>query len=258
MSGSLGDWVPCTLADLTPGIEYGLTTSAVPDGEGPRFLRITDIVGGHIDWLGVPACEVSDRDFDKYRLRTGDVVIARTGASVGCSGYVQNPPDAVFASYLVRFRATSECDPRFVYYCLQSPAWRHFVDGIASGKSAQPNASASALGGFEILLPPLPEQRAIAELLGALDDKVESNRRIQDRLAELRRLLLLDLVDGATRSSKWVEVELSTVLTSRIEKIGDTEAPEYSATIRGLELRSGNFKKSLSATSSKNRQRLGG
>ena len=140
-----GEWIECTLADACRSIDYGLTASASARKTGPRFLRITDIVSGHIDWNEVPHVAADDQTTAKYRLHHGDVVLARTGASTGASAYVKDPLPAVFASYLVRLQAKPEFDPRFLAYYLRSDAFWTFIRGVLGDKSAQPNASASTM-----------------------------------------------------------------------------------------------------------------
>src|SRR5438034_8725643 len=102
------DWPEYRLADLCDSIDYGYTASAKESPVGPRFLRITDIVSGFIDWKSVPFCEIAKGDIHGLRLHHGDIVIARTGATTGVSSFIANPPDAVFASYLVRLKVGSK------------------------------------------------------------------------------------------------------------------------------------------------------
>src|SRR5436309_1559405 len=85
-------------------ISYGHTESASYEPIGPQFLRITDIQNGQVDWDNVPFCRIDKADLPKYRLTTGDIVFARTGATTGKSFLVVDPPEAVFASYLIRLR----------------------------------------------------------------------------------------------------------------------------------------------------------
>src|SRR6266705_2071772 len=118
-----GEWIECKLADACSSIDYGLTESAADHKAGPKFLRITDIVSGHIDWKTVPHVTAGDETIAKYQLHDGDIVLARTGASTGASAYVKNPPPAVFASYLVRLQAGPGFDPRFLAYYLKSEAF---------------------------------------------------------------------------------------------------------------------------------------
>jgi len=166
------------LRDLCDSIDYGLTASATDVPLGPRFLRITDIVQGALNWSTVPYVAASESDSAKYRLRPGDVVVARTGATTGYSACVLHPPESLFASYLVRFSVSKQHDPRFVGYLLKGPQWWEYIHGVLGDKSAQPNASASTLADAWLDVPPLSEQRAIAEVLGALDDKIEANNSI--------------------------------------------------------------------------------
>jgi type I restriction enzyme, S subunit len=124
------EWREMLLADACSSIDYGYTASASTEPTGPRFLRITDIVGGHIDWSTVPYVTADEETADKYRLDQGDIVIARTGASTGASAYIQSPPPAVFASYLVRLKAKPDFDPRYIAYYLRTDAFWSYVRGV--------------------------------------------------------------------------------------------------------------------------------
>ncbi|MCE2903232.1 MAG: restriction endonuclease subunit S, partial [Gemmatimonadetes bacterium] len=185
-----GEWIECALADACSSIDYGLTASASDDETGPRFLRITDVVSGHIDWNAVPHVAAGAETAEKYRLHDGDVVLARTGASTGASAYVKDPPPAVFASYLVRLKARPDFDSRFLAYYLKSDDFWTFIRGVLGDKSAQPNASASTMTKAPLRAPrDKSEQRAIAHILGTLDDKIELNRRMSETLEAMARAL---------------------------------------------------------------------
>ena len=119
----MGEWVEYKLEDLCDSIDYGFTTSAKKEPVGPKFLRITDVVSGYIDWSTVPYCESDKETTMKYLLHDSDIVIARTGASTGNSMFISNPPKAVFASYLVRLQIAEKVHPRFVSYFLKSHAF---------------------------------------------------------------------------------------------------------------------------------------
>lgn len=202
----MGERALVRLADACESIDYGFTASASDHPVGPKFLRITDIINGPIDWASVPYCDADEHQAAQFALGEGDVVVARTGATVGTVGFVREPRGSVFASYLVRLRAGTGLESRYLFYCLKTPAWRHHIDGVASGKSAQPNASASAMAEFEIPLPSMGEQRAIAEVLGALDDKIESNRRLAVVAEELIRTELSFATDEG-----WPELPVSSL-----------------------------------------------
>lgn len=99
-----GSWLLKSIEDISKSPQYGYTQSACSEPVGPKFLRITDIQNGQVDWSSVPYCECSDADFQKYKLNDGDIVFARSGATTGKTFLVKNPPEAVFASYLIRLQ----------------------------------------------------------------------------------------------------------------------------------------------------------
>ncbi len=228
----MSKWPAYRLADLCDSIDYGYTASAKESPVGPRFLRITDIVPGHINWQSVPHCEIETADAAGYRLHHGDVVIARTGATTGVSAYIANPPDAVFASYLVRLKVGSKADARFIAYFLKSEDFWDYMRGVLGDKSAQPNASARTMTQVKLHLPPLPDQRAIAAVLGALDDKIELNRRMNETLEALAQSLFKSWFvdasqDGLPKGWREVsvadEVELVKGVSYRSEELADTD-----------------------------------
>lgn len=173
------------LSELAKRIDYGLTASATDRPVGPKFLRITDIVPEQLDWASVPFCAIPvGQSAEKYALSSGDIVIARTGATVGYSKRIQSAIDAVFASYLVRVRVSDECDPAYVGYVVGSDDYKDFVRSNAGG-AAQPNANARVLTSYEVPLPPLHTQRKIAAILTAYDDLIENNARRVTLLEEM-------------------------------------------------------------------------
>ncbi len=184
-----GEWEETTLADVSADVAYGYTESASDEKLGPRFLRITDIQNGVVDWHTVPYCPISESDHAKYRLQSGDIVVARTGNSTGENYLYRGNEDAVYASYLIRFRVNQQtADPSFVWYHMRTQRWWDFINGSKTG-SAQAGANAKVLGLFSLTLPPLAEQKAIAAVLGTLDDKIELNRRMNATLEAMARAL---------------------------------------------------------------------
>jgi len=178
-----------TLAEVCESVRYGYTASASVDPCGPQFLRITDIVPDSIDWESVPYCEIDESDKERFALGAGDIVVARTGATVGYAKLIREPVDAVFASYLVRFRVDpAKADPGFIGRLVESHVYKSFVQSRIGG-AAQPNASAPVLGGFEFRLPPRHAQTRIADILSAYDDLIENNRRRMVLLEETARQL---------------------------------------------------------------------
>ena len=179
-----------SFADLCTDVSYGYTASATAEPIGPRFLRITDIQGGRFDWFAVPYCEASEREVQKYKLALGDIVVARTGNSTGENAQVwSEPPDAVFASYLIRFRVDPRlANPYFVGYQLRSERFRQYVLAVRSG-SAQPGANAKQLGSFAVRLPPTQAQEDAVVVLRSLDDRIALLRETNATLEAIAQAL---------------------------------------------------------------------
>jgi len=156
------------LSDIA-AINYGYTESASSERVGPKFLRITDIQDGAVDWASVPYCPIDAAALAKFRLAHGDIVFARTGATTGKSYFVQEPPDAVFASYLIRLRlTTTDILPQFPNLFFQSSDyWREIQAG--STGSAQSGFNASKLGKLEVQCPTIVDQRRIVAKVNEVD-----------------------------------------------------------------------------------------
>jgi type I restriction enzyme S subunit len=98
-------WIEDKVKSIALSIQYGYTQSSSKDPIGPRFLRITDIQEYKVNWEDVPYCAINDSEKGNYLLQDGDLVFARTGATVGKSFLIKgNIPESIFASYLIRLR----------------------------------------------------------------------------------------------------------------------------------------------------------
>ena len=180
---------PTQLSDVCEDVSYGFTASATDEDTGNRFLRITDIQGGKVDWETVPFCEVDPKSKEKHLLQENDIVVARTGNSTGENYLFSSNKSAVFASYLIRFRVDpNAANPKFIWYQMRSNRWWNFVSGAKTG-SAQAGANAKILGTFEVNLPAEADQKAIAHILGTLDDKIELNQKMNQTLEEIAKAI---------------------------------------------------------------------
>jgi type I restriction enzyme, S subunit len=168
-------WSSATLHEIAEKIDYGVTASAVDRPIGPKFLRITDIQNGSVDWNVVPWCECDMHSANDAALRPGDIVFARTGATTGKSFLIRDcPAGAVFASYLIRVRLRSNAEPRYIAHFFKTKDYWAQVTKSARG-AAQPGVNASSLSRLRIPLPPLSEQLRIADILDK-SDALRANR----------------------------------------------------------------------------------
>ena len=183
------DWPSKRLSEVSM-IDYGYTESATNERVGPKFLRITDIQDGSVDWDRVPYCKIPDESIPKYLLQDGDIVFARTGATTGKSFQVANPPHAVFASYLIRVRQTkADIIPPLLSYLFKTTSYWKAVRAGTSG-SAQGGFNATKLAALEICYPKsTEEQRTLALELDSLAGETDRLKSVyQNKLAALGAL----------------------------------------------------------------------
>lgn len=160
------EWV--SLKNITRKIHYGFTASATSSGNC-RLLRITDLKPSGMSWETVPYCSTSEEEAQKFSLKKNDIVIARTGGTIGKSFLIRNiEGQSVFASYLIRaIPETKFVNPDFLINFLSSPLyWSQLKE--ASRGTGQPNVNAKSLGAMWVPLPPIEEQRRIVARLNEL------------------------------------------------------------------------------------------
>jgi type I restriction enzyme S subunit len=170
--------------------QYGYTETASNEKIGPKFLRITDIAQNHINWTNVPYCKISDRDFEKYRLKPGDIVVARTGATAGYGKRLHKHfPDCVFASFLVRLIPNDVKWNLFLGLTVDSKIYRDYILSNAQG-SAQPQANAILLTSFKVKRPNDSKLLEFNKLVEPIFDLIENRQIENQKLTELKKLLL--------------------------------------------------------------------
>ena len=195
----LGTYGSIRVSECCDSIEYGYTAAANAKVAAPKFLRITDIQQGNVDWDKVPGCDIDQTDKEKYRLKTGDIVFARTGGTTGKSFLVRDPPESVFASYLIRLRASTDWVSEFIYAFFQSPQYWSQIRSTARG-GAQPNINALLLGSLR--LPNVPKTKQhdaatfITKRISQIDSLNASCERQANDLDQVGRAIMSEIFGG--------------------------------------------------------------
>ena len=156
----------------------------VDEYTGLKCLRIQDMSQNkeYDDWGNT---QTTENDYKKFKLRIDDVLVARTGATVGVSYLVRKNLNAVFNNGSIRLRLSDNVDARFVYYVFQTKSFKQYIDNV-SCVATQPNLRVETLLKFNIPDYDINIQRRIASILFAYDKLIENNNR---RIRLLERMV---------------------------------------------------------------------
>ncbi len=190
-----GEWKRVQLGeviDLLTGFPFK-SEQYVEDESAPHLLRGDNVAQGVLRWDGAKRWPPNAVDgIEPYQLREGDVILAmdRPWIEAGLKYAAVRRSDlpALLVQRVARLRGSSRLDTGFLKYVIGSQAFTNHVLAVQTG-TAVPHISGGQIKSFEFLLPPLPEQRAIAHILGTLDDKIELNRRMSETLEAMARAL---------------------------------------------------------------------
>jgi type I restriction enzyme S subunit len=177
---------------------------------GSKFLRITDIQDGRVDWAKVPYVAASSFTNSELKLKQGDIVVARIGATTGKAFLVDNCPDALFASYLIRIRTQPGTSPEFLSFYFQSDQYWNQINQSKGGR-LKGGVNIPILENLSLPLPPLPEQRAIAHALQTVQKAKEARQRELAMERERKAALMQYLFTHGTRGEKTKQTEIGEI-----------------------------------------------
>lgn len=229
------------LGDLCLKITKGTTPNAKDGGfsdSGVNYIKSESLsYDGSIDATKFAfISEATNHRLKRSIIQDGDILYSIAGANLGKCGLARLehlPANTNQAVAIIRVDQTRASN-RFVSFCLRNPSFVQLVLGGVA-QSAQPNVNLADIGRFSIPDLPLPEQRAIAATLGALDDKIELNRKMNATLEAMARALFCDwFVDfGPTRAkmegrAPYLSADLWALFPDRLDDEGKPEGWEGS------------------------------
>ncbi|AZP03200.1 restriction endonuclease subunit S [Jeotgalibaca ciconiae] len=180
---------------MVESFEYGLNSSATEyDGEN-KYIRITDIDDSSREFIqaGLTSPNTDLEKADNYLLKHGDILFARTGASVGKSyRYHEKDGKVYYAGFLIRARVKSEFDSEFIFQNTLTVSYDNFVR-ITSQRSGQPGINANEYACFEFFVPSKHEQSQIGKLFRQIDNTIALHQRKLETLKQLKKGFLQKL-----------------------------------------------------------------
>lgn len=191
-AGFAEPWEQRKLGELSSSFEYGLNAAAKEYDGKNKYIRITDIDDDNREFkqenITSPDTDLSFAE--NYKLSEGDILFARTGASVGKS-YIYKASDGLvyYAGFLIRARIKPEYNSEFVFQNTLTGDYEKFIK-VTSMRSGQPGVNAQEYSQYQIMVPSKPEQDMISTYLRNLDNLIILHQRKLDRLVVLKQAML--------------------------------------------------------------------
>ena len=211
-------WIETSLGEVTDDAMYGMNAAAISYDGTNKYIRITDIDEDSREFKPHPLTSPDGEIEDRYKLKSGDIVFARTGASVGKSYlYKQCDGNLLFAGFLVKF-AITRAYPYFIYTRTLTNSYRGWIN-VMSMRSGQPGINAEELKEFRLKIPSIAEQTKIANFLTAVDEKISLLTQKCDLLTQYKKGVMQKIFSQELRFKdddgrdfpEWEERELGDV-----------------------------------------------
>ena len=172
-------WEQRKLSEMCGTFEYGLNAAAKEFDGKNKYIRITDIDDASREFLlsDLSSPDICLDGMSKYLLSSGDIVFARTGASVGKT-YIYRENDGIvyFAGFLIRAKVNQDNDAEFVFQSTLSPSYEKYIR-ITSQRSGQPGVNAQEYGEYDLFAPSKEEQQRIGHFLRGIANLITLHQR---------------------------------------------------------------------------------
>lgn len=186
--------------------------------EGTPIVTVEHLGEKNFKQQNLPYVSDADKErLSKYVLKPGDIVFSRVGSVDRCS-YVSDKYDGwLFSGRCLRVRPNEALDPQYLYYYFCAEETKQFVRNIAVG-ATMPSINTALLGQVQIFYPDIITQKKIAAILSALDEKIATNRAINENLERQALSIFYNLFSG---SDDMVATELGNIpCTFSVSKVG--------------------------------------
>jgi type I restriction enzyme S subunit len=198
------EWDVRKFGDITLEHKQGFYSKDKYTADGTYLIRITDMQNPYISFTEMPKMVISDKDKEAYKVLNGDFLFARSGA-IGRYGIFDSNNEAVFASYLIRFRFNLEkALNEFVGFWYESDVCQKQLGTITQG-SSNININAQNIKELKIPIPPINEQKKITQAILSIVKKTICVERKLNSLKNKKKALMQDLLTGKVR----VDTELT-------------------------------------------------
>ena len=208
------DWEVKTLGEVCQNALYGVGAEAIAYNGVDKYIRITDIDDISGAYKPNPLASPSFY-FDQHVVKENDLLVARTGASVGKS-YLYNTTDGnlIFAGFLMKLNVCN-ANSQYVFYTTKTGRYMSWV-ASESARTGQPGLNLEQLKCFQIPFPPLAEQVKIAKTLSDVDALISDLDALIAKKRDIKQGTMQQLLTGKKRlpgfTDEWKEKEIGEVV----------------------------------------------
>ncbi|MDH5922804.1 restriction endonuclease subunit S [Vibrio splendidus] len=236
-------WGKADFKEIAKDFNYGMNASAVTFNGKDKYIRITDIDDSLNTFSPSPLTSPEGGGSKKFKLHTGDIVFARTGASTGKPYlFSKGDGDLFFAGFLIKATITKG-NPSFIYQFCKTSTYKKWVS-VMSMRSGQPGINAEEYKGLCIPFPDEQEQQKIADFLTSVDTKIIQLTEKHYLLKKYKKGVMQQIFsqkvrfkdEGGNAFPKWKEYALKEILLLQSDslKMGDEETYELITVKRGF------------------------
>lgn len=212
------DWEEKKLGDVCDPLTYGMNAAAVKFDGKNKYIRITDIDDKSHRYVADEFVSPDGELDDKYLVSENDILLARTGASVGKS-YIYDKKDGklYYAGFLIKAHVKSGIG-KIIFYQTLTDRYNKWVK-VMSVRSGQPGINANEYSDFMVFVPSLPEQQKIADFLSTIDTVIETQKATVEAWEERKKGVMQKLfsqevrfkADDGSEFPEWEEKKLGDV-----------------------------------------------
>ena len=187
------------MGEVAESFDYGLNASAKDFDGTHKYIRITDIDDSlrFFDESNLTSPDIDFANSDNYLLKRGDILFARTGASVGKS-YIHKDDESIvyFAGFLIRARVSAEYDADYIYQNTLTEKYNTFIK-IMSQRSGQPGVNAQEYASYSLGIPSFEEMQKLGTFFRTLDELLAASQRKVAGLKQLKAAYLQQMFPQA-------------------------------------------------------------
>jgi type I restriction enzyme S subunit len=202
------EWEVVRLIDVVKFIRNGTTANQIANGDSntKKVTRIETISEGIVD-LSKTGRIKAFNGLEDFMLKRGDILLSHINSvqHIGKVALFDSDDELYHGMNLFLIRPNEAVEPHFLFYVLSSHRTKKYYEAICKKAVNQASLNKGEVGGLVLAKPPLPEQKKIAEILGAVDTKIEAEVQKLEQLQTLKKGLMQDLLTGRVRFPEFVK-----------------------------------------------------